>query len=327
MGVIIGELVIDANTLLRVNSRQFMEHVKPLYNLLLLNGTGEDFRQLPVETLFSRLHQAKIILDKASFLKFSAECDTPEELAEILLEGEVEEDLYDPLYLVIFELWRRFIPEKQSLSIFGDELDHRISLYNQGLLESDEPIQDALANLLEVLEENTDLGVSPEEIFAAISEFCAHNIEEFLYEYILDLLETGNQLYAEELLEGYLPYCPHSHGLVFLQIRASNEPDRLEELLKEKLDLSLLLDILAYLSIHGEPHLFVTAVRKCLPLLELNQDLIDLLEITAEYYHRLDQETLEQKVQRLLEKRGDPNKKLSPSDADVATLRQMIGMG
>lgn len=304
-----------------------MERARPLYNLLLLSGTGEDFRQLPVETLFKRLHQAKISLDKASFLKFAEECDTPEELAELLLADEVEEELYDPLYLVIFELWRRFVPEKQSLSIFGDELDYRISLYNQGLLESDEPIQDSLANLLEVLEENTDLGVKPEEIFVAISEFCAHNLEEFLYEYILDLLETGNQLYAEELLEGYLPYCPHSHGLAFLKIRASNHPDQVEAILKEKLDLPLLLDILAYLSIHGEPHLFLIAVKKCLGLLEYEQDFVDLLEITAEYYHRLDQEVLEQKVQKLLAKRGDPERKLSATDADIALLRQMIAIG
>ncbi len=304
-----------------------MEHVKPLYNLLLLSGKGEDFRQLSMEALFDRLLKKGVSLDKARFLGFAAECDTPEDLAELLLAEHVGEDEYDPLYLVLFELWRRLVPEKQSLSIFGDELDHRIALYHQGELEIDEPIQDALANLLEVLEENTDLGAKPEEVFGVISQFSAHHLEEFLYEYILDLLETGNQRYAEELLEGYLPYCPHSLGLAFLQIRASGRLEELKALFKKPLDLSLLLDILAYLSIHGEPHLFVLAMQKGISLLEVEQDLIDLLEIAGEYYQRLDQEDEEAKVQQILKKRTHPEAALQKSDPDVAALRQMMAIG
>ena len=58
-----------------------MEHVKPLYNLLLLSGKGEDFRQLSMEALFDRLLKKGVSLDKARFLGFAAECDTPEDLA------------------------------------------------------------------------------------------------------------------------------------------------------------------------------------------------------------------------------------------------------
>src|SRR5690606_18870981 len=135
-----------------------------------------------------------IQIDRQSFFHFADSCDTPEELTDLLLPDAAAEKQRDSVYLILFKLWRRLVPKKQSLSVFCEELDHQIFLYDMGELSSDEPIQDALANLLEILDENADSGVDPQEVLQAITEYCAHDLESFILDYISDLLDSGNSL-------------------------------------------------------------------------------------------------------------------------------------
>src|SRR5207253_733099 len=86
----------------------------------------EDYRMLSFEELFLRLHKREIFVDKSTFISYANEFDTPEELAEWLAESEVATEDFDQIYLLIFELWRRLIPEKPSVSILCDELDYQI---------------------------------------------------------------------------------------------------------------------------------------------------------------------------------------------------------
>ncbi len=53
---------------------------------------------------------------------------------------------------------RRLIPEKQSLTIFCDELDHQIDLYDSNMLENMDALEDCLDNLQGLLNKNTDEG-------------------------------------------------------------------------------------------------------------------------------------------------------------------------
>ncbi len=53
------------------------------------------------------------------------------------------------------------VAERLCLSVFCDELDHQINLYDSGEIERPEAIPDVLANLQEVLDENTDRVVIP----------------------------------------------------------------------------------------------------------------------------------------------------------------------
>ncbi|PIS02317.1 MAG: hypothetical protein COT85_06000 [Chlamydiae bacterium CG10_big_fil_rev_8_21_14_0_10_42_34] len=299
-----------------------MVQTKALYNLLRLNAAEDpsvkvdswalqDFRSIPLDELFARLEKSGIRLDKAGFHQFSDPCDTPEELADLLLPDDISEADRDPLYLLIFEVWRRLLPEKQSLSIFCDEIDYRISLYDQEDLKSDELIQDALANLLEVLEENTDAGAEPEAVFTAICEYCAHDLESFLYEYISDLLDSGNSLYASELVEGFSPYILEPLWFDFLRVRLlgftdSNDANTgIRKLLESDLELLLILEIVRFLSFNGEHELFSLAVNKALPLLAESDELNDLMAMVADYYRRLDLDDMEEKIQKLIDKRKD----------------------
>lgn len=321
-----------------------MVQTKALYNLLRLNAAEdptvsaepwalEDLRAVSIENLFGRLAKANVPLDRSAFLQFAANCDTPEELAELLLPDEEEQ--YDRLYLLVFELWRRLLPEKQSLSIFGDELDERIARYGQENLESDEPVQDVLANLLEILDENTDAGAAPQEVFEVISDYCAHDLENFIVDYIADILDSGNEAYASELIEGFAPYVNEPIWFDFLRARLVSSSDIKEanrlihKILENEPDSSLLMEILNFLAGSGEHELFVAAVRKVLPLLKTEEEFLEVCEIVADYYRRLDQDAVEQSIQKLMQKRKSSQQKnnfgpLNPTDPDLKTLNQIL---
>jgi hypothetical protein len=112
-----------------------------LYNLIRMNWLEdptlpvepwqvEDYRLLPDEEIYSRLEKLGISIDQARFIEYALHFTSPEEMTETLWVDE-ELDNFDQAYLLIFELWRRFLPEKQSLSIFCDELDYLIDRYDE----------------------------------------------------------------------------------------------------------------------------------------------------------------------------------------------------
>lgn len=314
-----------------------MLQTKALYNLLRLNAAEdpsvkadpwalEDLRAFSLRELFSRLEGYKVQLDKNSFFEFANQCDTPEELADLLLPDETSEKKRDPFYLILFELWRRLLPEKQSLSIFCDELDDRIALYDQGDPKSDELIQDGLANLLEVLDENADAGADPEDVFIAISDYCAHDLESFLYDYIADLLDSGNSLYASELIEGFSPYVTEPLWLDFLRVRLLAFTDigdanlAMHRLLENDLELPLILEIARFLSTAGEQELFTLAMKKTIPLLSTQEEWAEVMALMAESYRRLDEEDMEQAIHRIIHKR-----KTGPiNPSDLKTLQDLL---
>jgi hypothetical protein len=296
-----------------------MLQTKALYNLLRFNAKDdpsieaepwalENLRQVPLEALWAKLAKLKIPLDATHFVQFAKECDTPEALADLLLD-ETQAKMYDPLYLILFELWRRFFPERVSLSIFCDELDFQIDRYDTEELQSDEPIQDGLANLLEILEEHVDQGMSPKVAFASVSEYLATDLVTFLYDYISELLGQGGSLYASELLEEFFPYMPDPIRFDCLSVRLLSETNiiqanqQIKSLLEQPLEIDLLFDLLHLLAAIGEHELFQAAIKKLLPSLTNEEEIEEMLDIAIEYYRRLDLDELEKAVLKIKKKR------------------------
>ena len=294
---------------------------KALYNLLRMNYEQdpsiaceswqvEDLRSLPQEELFNRLKAAGMQLDAETLYHFVEECDSPEDLAELLLEEHDEPEMHDRLYLTLFELWRRLFPERQALSIFCDEFDHRIGLYDAGALESDEPIQDAFAYLIEIFNQNTDAGAEPAEILDSVNSHCAHDIMNFLIEYISELLDGGNELYASELIEHFAPYTQDAAWFDFLRVRlvAFSDPMGANHLLaallkvKEAMTLDLLMEMLRFLTVFGERPVFMETVQQILPFIQVKEEFEEMIELTADYFHRRDRDDLEQEVLKLMKK-------------------------
>ena len=317
-------------------------HPKALYNLLRLNHAQnkatpcepwqiEDLRAVPLDELFKRLNAKEIFLDKTSFSKYAEECTSPEDLAELVFSEHEDPKQHDPVYLILFELWRRLLPERQSLSLFCDELDHRISLYDSLKLENDELIQDSLANLIEICEENTDAGAEAEEVWELMSDHTAHDIALFLIDYISSLLDAKNQLYATELLESFSPYIPDPLWFDVLRAHLTALSDPIEAnrqisaILNEEegLSVDLLLEMLRLQISYGELPIFIGIAKKILPRLQEEGEFRDLIELSADYFRRRDREDLEQAVTNLLKGRN-PDHKFDLRDSAVKEYKAIL---
>jgi len=318
-------------------------HTKALYNLLRLNSLDDpsipveewqikDLRKLSLDELFHQLNNLDIRLDKHTFIQYANSCESPEAMTDVVLTEIDELSLYDKAYLLIFEIWRRLVPEKQTLSIFCDELDNRIYQYDQGILDNDEIIQDALANLMEILDENADLGVNPKEIFIRLTEYCAHDLEGFLYDYISEQIDAKYFLYAAELIDGFYPYLSDLKWFDFLKARVVANEDisganeivkKLVKELKRNSDLDLQLEILKFMVQVGDRSLFVKLAKLTLEILKTEEDFVELMKIVADYYRRLDQDDIEKAIQKIMSIRQSkkPSNKINLEDPDIKKFK------
>lgn len=269
----------------------------------------EDYRTLTLEKIFERLSELGIELDRPSFLKRSEEFDTPEDLTDNLTE---DDGVYDKAYLLLFELWRRLVPEKQCLSIFCDEFDRQIYLYDQDLIEDFEPLEDAIANLQVILDENTDQGADPHEIFNYLKSGCASDLECFLYDFIALQIDEDNITYATELLDNISPYVEDVKWFTFLKIRllGITDPPAAKLLIRQMVsktpthtDLDFNLEILSFLVQGGEREVFAHLLKQTIPLIKAEEDFKDLLTITADYFLCLDQDNIDQGIQEIIGER------------------------
>lgn len=321
---------------------------RALYNLMRLNWLHnpnmpvepwqvDDYRVMPVDTLFERLSFHDIDLDRTLFADLANEYDSPEDFTDALLaEYEADNVTQDQVYLLIFELWRRLLPEKPCLSIFCDELDYQVHLYDTGQTTNPEDIQDAVANLQVVLDENTDEGADPFEVFESISGGCANDIESFLYDYISDQIESDNLLYASDLLDGFNDYVRDVKWFDFLRARyiahtdqaAANEhiPHLIQDS-KDSPDLEYNLELLSFLVQGGGRNVFVDLVKRTIPLIQTEEDFQDLLTIAVDFFHRLDSEKEEKALQVLLRKRSHLHLEglIDPKDPQISELLKILG--
>jgi hypothetical protein len=291
----------------------------------------EDYRSLSSDALFERLDLHDIALDRPSFLELSDQFDTPEALTDSVLEDlETDATTEDQVYLLLFELWRRFVPEKPCLSIFCDELDHQIYLYDHGLLSHPEEIEDALANLQILMDENADEGADPHEIFQMVASGCANDLESFLYDFIIEQIEAGNEPYASELLDAFYEYVQDSKWFDFLKARLLSLSDQeaamriIREVLSESpKDLEFYLETLTFMIQAGGREDFIHLVKKTIPLLESESDLQDLLSICAEFYQRLDRDSTVQAIHEMINSR-DKMELDAPVSRQDPQLRELL---
>jgi hypothetical protein len=322
---------------------------RALYNLLRMNWLNEptlsveswqveDYRALPLPDLFDRLKQFNIQLDRVSFIAYADECDSPEELTDHLTgDRDLQTAQEDHIYLVIFELWRRLMSEKPSLSILCNEFDYQIYLYDHQEINNPLALQDTLTHFIQILDENVDQGIPPEQVIQLISTYCANDIETFLYDFIAEQIDEGNESYAHELLDDFDAYLAHNKWFKLLRIRIFEHTQSkiaqkivgqvIEEHLKDQ-DLDYNLELLFVMIEMGDHPTFRLIVKHTLPLIEREEDLQDLLAIAIDYFHRLDQDQPEITLKALLEKRSShlPDDVIDAKDPDLATLSHLFSL-
>lgn len=298
---------------------------RTLYNLMRMNWLAdssiaaepwqvEDYRSLSLERIFERLNAHDIRLDRNSFWAFAAEVDTPEELTDFLLDGsDADVVVQDQVYLLIFELWRRLITDRPSLSIFCDELDRNIYLYDNHLSGYEDTIEDVIANLQGILDENSDQGSAPHEVFETISGNCANDVESFLYDYILEQLQEGNEGYASELIEGFSPYVHDRKWFSLLRVELQSATDlqaaqpeirRLIDLHAAEGDVEFNLELLTFMVKKGRQDLFLFLVQKTLPLIEVEEEFRTVLTCCVDFLQMHHKDVSAAKVQKMLTKRS-----------------------
>lgn len=297
----------------------------------------EDYRLKSTEELLQELGSLGIDFDSRHFIAFCDEVESPEELAD-MLAASVDEDDHakaDQIYLVVFELWRRLVPEKQTLSLFCDEFDHLIDLFDAGLIHSPEPVEDVISRFIELLSEGNDDGGDPQVLFESVLQGCAHDVEGFLYDFIAMQIEAHNYPYAEELTEAFLPYVIDIRWFRFLhaQVAAERDPAKSTELLHELVkeckkdpDTAFDLELLAYLAKTGEEKAFRQLAGITIPLLATEEDFWDLLSSFEDYFHFKDLENEEKSISELRKRRqnNDPHQALDPSDPDLVQIQNFF---
>lgn len=297
-----------------------------------------DYRSYSLEQLFAGLAQLDINLTRSLFSQLAEESESPEDLSETLLPDEIDSsEEADKIYLLVFELWRRLLPAKQSISLFCDELDYQIELFDTGKVTSAEGIEDCIANLQSLLNENADDGTEPHILFQSIVQGCAHDLEGFLYDFISSQIDNQNFLYAIEMIEGLKPYVIDSKWFNFLHAKALAHSDveefrkRMHQLIKsgqKKPDLEFSLEMLSYVAKKGEDRLFLTLVQETIQLLEIEEDFWDLLASCEEFFHFEDNEKKEHQVAEILERRlkNSSEQVINKNDSDLITLKQLLGI-
>lgn len=316
---------------------------RALYHLLRMNWLNEpalavepwqveDYRALPLSSLFDRLKPFQIDLDRVSFIAYADECDSPEDLTDHLAaDRSLKTTEEDQIYLIVFELWRRLVSDKPSLSILCNELDYQICLYDSQELENPFGLQDALTHFLQALEENVDEGIPAEKAFQLISSFCANDIETFLYDFIAEEIDEENESYAHELLDDFNPYLGNNKWFKLLRIRLSEKSHSktgkiiAQEIIEEHLsnqDLDYNLEFLSLMAELGDSAILSNAIQKTLPLLKREEEFQDLLAIMIDYFHRLDEEKEEIALKTMLEKRSNRplEAPFNENDPDLAPL-------
>jgi hypothetical protein len=294
----------------------------------------EDYRSLSEDEIWKRLEEIGILLDRTAFELYASNVENPEELLSRLCVDFEEDAEYDQAYLLLFELWRRLLPEKKSLSLFCDELDHRITFYENEEEGSEELIADALFMLEGILDQNSE-GAEPQQVFAVLIEHCAHDLESFLYSFISQQIIAGNDMYASELIDGFYDYVSDVKWFDFLRVRVlvSIDPEeggnmlcRLIEYLQKSPDLDLLLEIACFLIHYGDINLFYQVVRQAKAQLVVEEEFQELLAIVADFYCFLDRSEPLQILDEILEKRSmiDFSAMITPQDPDLGLFDKLI---
>lgn len=316
---------------------------KALYNLIRISWLEEpniaaspwqveDLRSVSLETLFHRLEALNLKISPESFLASSEEADSPEELIDLLWEDEQDVEGYDQAYLLIFELWRRLLPQKFSLSVFCDELDWRIYLYDRDLLSEDDLLE-AVADLEDLLDESVDHGGEPKAIFQIIESFCAHDLERFFYDYINESIDKQEEVEASELLDEFYTYISNTRWFDFLRARllfaadaeeATLMLERLMEELEEEPDLDLLFEVASYLVTQADPSLFLRCTKILAKQIKDEEKFQEMIKLVAEYFCCLDKDTHHKIAQTLLLERKHRSLEAPLTSADFKALHSLL---
>jgi len=318
---------------------------RALYSLLRLNWLHdpsmsaeqwqiEDYSVIPTSTLFNRLTLFQIQLDAQAFHAYAEECDSPEDFADFLTDDrDYLPDQEDQIYLIVFELWLRLLPERVTLSTLCHQIDKEITLFNQGDFYNARNLQDLISQLIQLLKNSMDEGIPPAKLLSSVSQYFANDFSSFLYDYISDQIDNEMLAYANDLVEDFAPFLKNDRWFELIKLRINNQSPqkRIAQIFESNLisdDLEFNLELLSLLVKFGDPASFKKALKATIPLMRREEDFQDLIQIGMDFYHRLDQELQEAELLNLLNQRKEIplSREISPSDTGIPLFKKIFSI-
>jgi len=293
-------------------------HKKAYYNLLRFqflegkkshsaNWQVENLQDFSLQDLFQKINKLGVEMNSEIFGYMAQEFASPEEMMLKLTSDLKNDKKEDEFYLLIFEIWKRILPEKVSLSIFCDELDHNLFAYEKRSLENDEKVQALLANLEALLDENVDEGLDPTDAFETLTEYCAYDVSSFIYDYILEQIDTDNKNYALELLEGFYPYVKKNRWFSLLCLELCDDPYQIKNLIagliesfRRDPDIDFGLEFLKVMIGKASQDQLFSLISLILNQKPEKEHLIELVSSSCDFFRRKDNEKAEKSLSQLL---------------------------
>lgn len=250
-----------------------------------------DQRALSDEELFEKLDALEISFSLPSFHEMAFSCTDPEEIVEELIPEEKDHIRRALVYLLVFEMWRRFVKDKKNLSIFCDELDYTMLLFYEEELGNEAYLEGLIAQLEGILDEAVDSHANPQMALKAISTFFTFPLEIFLYDYIAFQLEEANDTYASKLLDGFYAYLTDPRWFDLLRVIMAGDLEamyeRFIESLLENPDFGLCLETMHYLMEMEQPHSLAKILEVTLYQIETEEDIQDVVSLVGDYLKSL----------------------------------------
>lgn len=228
---------------------------------------NQNIRNWKDAALFSMLDAVGCPLDQTLFATYAGQCDDPETLTAMLVEEGTDSETTLKLYSVLFELWRRYYPRRQTLSLLCDDLDEVI-LHTCAADRREAVLHD----LWHLFDTSNEQGDSIAEVFDLVKEGCACELEPFLYDYLVERIEGKEYDAAIECLRrmgDLVTTNPWFEALV-IRIRFLRDGKSLWQSVLKKWpqENQLLLEVLHFQVMDGAIKDFVPTAIFVLPLLE-----------------------------------------------------------
>ena len=284
------------------------------YNRLQISSKGGesweivDYRNFDLREIFAKLEELGVELDEKVFRSLSEDFDTPEDMAAEF--ARIVPENGEQIYLLLFELWRRLLEDRETISIFCDELDKLILQYEKRPEGVEDLIQVKLVELVDILDSNADAGNGTRALFKKVSDFSAFNLESFIYGFLLDQHKKENDVLAHELSSAFLPYIKEVRWFELLNLRLMADVKseefkhmliRFEEDLTKSPVFNLDLHFLTFLIEIGRHDAFARTFKRVLGGVKNEQEYLTLAKILFEYYRLNDHEDRLTKLSQHLE--------------------------